>query len=278
MIHACNAYRPDGYLLSSESMKLRFFALTSKSLFALGISAFFAAVFYFLATVDMRYVLMPVFVACFIAMLFWHILSDRRGGVPLSDIGVVTVFAVVCYTIVPSIQFLLSGMEHTSLSAKQLYMLAPTPEEFSALTWWYVIYLFSFSVSYLVTDSRTSNTISFPKPPNHGIVRIFVLLFVILTAGMFAIERLYGINVYNVYDVERMFDAQDTLLQMPLLFRQFYGIVGHTGVLFIVKLGLLIVIFINWDKFVCRYALYAWLFLILICNILGSSPFRVGKS
>jgi hypothetical protein len=55
---------------------------------------------------------------------------------------------------------------------------------------------------------------------------------------------------------------------MPLVFRQFYGIIGHIGVQFIVKLGLVLAILLNWRKPFYRYALYAWLLFMLAENIL----------
>lgn len=249
-------------------MKSRILPVTSKGMVLLVLTGFLAIACLFAVSADARYVLAPMAATFFIALLFWQTLSHRRGEIPLADIGTITVLATVCYTIIPPLQFLLSGMEHTILSAFQLYVLAPTPKEFGAFTWWYVVYLSSFVIGYLLTDSKSKMKRGNPMPPDPGTVRSFVLLFIILSVIMFAIETLYGINLYGVYDVERMYDSYETLLQMPLLFRQFYGIIGHNGVFFIVKLGLLLTIFLNWKKHAYRYALYAWLFLMLLSNVL----------
>lgn len=253
---------------NSKDMKSRILPVTPKSWAILFLTVFSITVCLFAVSADVRYVLAPIAATLLVALLFWRTLTDRRGGIPLVDLGTLTVLATVCYTIIPPLQFLLSGMEHTSLSAYQLYVLAPTPEQFGAFTWWYVVYFSSFVIGYLVTDSRSKMECGNPVPPGHGTVKCLVFLFIILSAIMFAIEVLYGINLGGVYDFERMYDSYEMFLQMPLIFRQFYGIIGHTGILFIVKLGLLLTIFLNWEKHVYRYTLYAWLLFMLISNVL----------
>ena len=248
-------------------MKSRILPRTSKNRVILLLAGFSSTACLFTVSADAGYVLAPIIVTLFIALLFYLTLRDRRGNIPLADLGTLTVISTVVYTIIPPLQFLLSGMEHTFLSARPLFVLAPTPEQFGAFTWWYVVYLFSFVIGYLVTDSKSRRECDNPIPPNRGTVRSFVLLFIILSVVMFAIDALYGINLYGVYD-ERLDVSAHKLSQMPLLFRQFYGIVGHTGIFFIVKLGLLLTIFLNWKKLAYRYALYAWLVSMLVRNVL----------
>ena len=227
-----------------------------------------ATVGIFAVDVDVGYVTAPMVATLFIALLFWQTLSYRRGRIPIIDIGTLTVLAIVCYTIIPILQFLLSGMNHTKFSAAPLYVLNPTPEQFGSFTWWYVVYLLSFVVGYLVTDSKSKMEHGNPVLPTQGTVKSLILLFIILSAVMFGIEKLYGINMYGVYDSEKMYDSYDVLLGMPLIFRQFYGIVGHTGVLFIVKIGFLLTIFLNWKKPGYRHIFYVLLFYTLANNIL----------
>lgn len=253
---------------NSKGMKSHIFPVTSNGMVILGFTGVLATASFAAVGPDTRYVIAPVIATLVIAILFWWMLSNRRGEVPIADPGSLTVLAIVFYTIIPPLQFFLSGFEHTILSALPLYERAPTPGEFGGFTWWYVVYLLGFTMGYLFTDSKTGLERVYPNPPDLGTVRSFVLLFIVLSVFMFTIELLYGINMYGVYDADRMYDSYDTYLQMPLFFRQFYGIIGHNGILFIVKLGLLLTIFLNWQKKAYRYVLITCLLLILIKNIL----------
>jgi hypothetical protein len=252
-------------------MKSRILPVTSKNRVVLVLAGFLSIACLFVVfavSADALYILAPISATLLIALLFWLSMGERHGKVPLADVGTVTVLATVCYTIIPPLQFLFSGMQHTSVSAYQLYVLNPTPEELGAFTWWYVVYLLSFVIGYLVIDSKNRKESGNPKHPDPGTVWSLALIFIILSAIMFGIEALYGINLYGVYDTDRMYDSYETLLQMPLLFRQFYGIIGHIGILFIVQLGLLLTIFLNWKKATYRYALYAFLSYMLASNVL----------
>ena len=249
-------------------MKSRILLAGLKGWVILVLSGFSAALFFLLVSPDAGYVLAPIAATLFIALLFWWALSRRRGEIPLAEPGIIAVLAMVCYAIIPSLQFLLSGMEHTILSAYQLYVLAPTAQEFGAFTWWYVVYLLSFVIGYLVFDPKKRTPAFIPRFPGHATNGILLLVFGILSAIMFAIEAMYEINLYGVYDIERMYETYETYLQMPVLFRQLYGIIGHNGILLIVKLGLLLTIFLNWKKRAYRYALYAWLIVMLVSNVL----------
>jgi len=192
-------------------------------------------------------------------------MSERRGKMPLDDIGIITVLAIVCYTIIPPLQFLLSGMEYTSESAVQLYSLAPTPKALGAFTWWYVVYLLSFVLGYLLFDSKRSVEERKPTPPDQATTWVLVLLLLSLAAVMFYVAIAYQISLGSVYD-ERLIESYETFLGMPLLFRQLFGVVGYF--LFILKLGLLLTIFLNWNKAVYRYSFYAWMALLAVSNML----------
>lgn len=229
---------------------------------------FLGAISLFALSSDIRYLLAPVLATIFITLQFVITLIHRRNELPLADPAIMVVLATVCYTVVPPLQFLLSGMQHTIHSASQLYALQPTPDEFSSLTWWYVAYLLSFVIGYLVFDQKGSTHAVIPRTLDHTTIKSLIIIFILLSGIMLAIEKLYGINLYGVYDSEFLYDSYDRFLQMPLFFRQFYGIISHCGILFIVKLGLLLTIFLNWEKRAYRYVFYAWMLIMIINNIL----------
>src|SRR5947207_9336697 len=135
-------------------MVLRILPATTKSNIILAMSGSSLVVCVLLFNAEIRYVLIPIVAALFFALLCWLTLSDRRGKIPMDDIGIITVLAIVCYTVIPPLQFWLSGMEYKSNSAVQLYALVPTSKEVGSFTWWYVIYLVSFGITYLWFDYK----------------------------------------------------------------------------------------------------------------------------
>jgi hypothetical protein len=196
-----------------------------------------------LVSYDQWQVLLPVLTAIAVTGLLIVRVWNRTRVAPLFDIGCVTAIATLCYTIIPPIQYLLSGMQHSVLSAYQLYMLAPTPEEMGAFTWRYTIYLVSLAAGYVaLADSpgiRTAHPVTDP---------ITIVL--------------YGVDRDLVYDPELLAQAYAALKGMPLIMQQIYVIV--LTMFFLVKLGLMMTLFLNWKKRSCRLILYAWLALILI--------------
>jgi hypothetical protein len=249
--------------------------VTSRSWGTIAFAALSFTIYFSLVSSDEQYVVAPVFSALLIGLVFWLTLNERRGETPLADLGAVTVLALVCYTIMPPLHFIISGMTHSINSAYQFYILTPTAEEFSELSWWYVIYLATFVIGYLVTDSNTSETNSniIAKhlnviSVNRSIIRIFVILLIAISLSLFAFEMLLDMNVSGTYDISVMYDSQAKLQNAPLLFRQLYSIMGPGGLLSIVKYGLIIVIFVNWRKSAYRYALYIWLLLLIARSIL----------
>lgn len=231
-------------------------------------AALSCAVWFVISADEIKYLIAPMAATVLAVAFFWTVLSARRQGPPLADPATLAVLAVTCYTVMPPLQYLLAGGQHTYLSAYPLYVLNPTLREFGGFMWWYVVYLVAFVFSYLAFDSRRTATPFAPNPPDRKTVALLVALWVLISVVMYAIEAIYGINLYGVYDVERMYDSYEVYLGMPLLFRQFYGIIGHNGIELIVKLGLLLTIFLSWGKPVYRWMLYCWLGVTLIRNIL----------
>lgn len=218
--------------------------------------------------IDALYVVAPIVTTFLIVILFWHTLHHRRGQLPLADLGTFTVLAICIYTTIPPIQFLISGMKFTINSALPLYDYSPTPQEFGEFTWWYVVYLLCFVISYLATDSRNSILEEKPTKPNQSTVNILILVVILLTIATYSLDYWYGINQNVTYGTDEMLSSYDTLLKMPALFRQIYGVITSNGIFFIAKLSILIVIFINWENRFSRNILFVWLFIMLISNIL----------
>jgi hypothetical protein len=232
------------------------------------LGTFVAVAYFFASDADQRWVLAPLFSSIFIGLFFWLTLISRRADISIDDPGVLTCFAIVCYTIIPLLQFLLSGMEHTPESAVQLYGLAPTPKDFGVFAWWYVAYLFAFATSYLVTNSKDSQSWNRSRRPYRSTAISFLGVFFMLSGFLFLVEKIYGINMYGIYDKSKMDSSFEAFIGMPLIFKQLYGLIGHIGILFIVKLGLLLILILNWEKKWYRYTFFIYFFWLILSNIL----------
>ena len=82
----------------------------------IGLTAFSMGAWLLVCTPEARNVAAPIAAAVFISALFWLTLADRQGVAPLADVGALTALAMICYTIIPPLQFILSGMEFSILS------------------------------------------------------------------------------------------------------------------------------------------------------------------
>ena len=250
--------------MSNTSIK----TLASKLLLLMFLGAFLAVAYLFTADADKRWVLAPLFSSIFVGLFFWLTLIYRRADISIDDPGVLTCLAIVCYTVIPLLQYLFSGMEHGPESAIQLQGLAPSPSEFGSFAWWYVIYLFAFATSYLLINSKDSTSWERPQPPKRGTVMSFLGIFLILSGLCFLIEKIYGVNLYSIYDKSNMDSSYEAYLGMPLILKQVYGLIGHIGILFIVKLGILLILFLNWGKKLYRNTFFIWFSWLIISNFL----------
>jgi hypothetical protein len=69
---------------------------------------------------NVRYVAAPIIVASGGSILFFLRLAEFRKAFPLGDLGVISALALLCYTIIPPIQYLLSDMTYAESSSRQI--------------------------------------------------------------------------------------------------------------------------------------------------------------
>ena len=214
-----------------------------------------------------RYVAAPIIVAAEGSIIFFLKLTEFRKAFPLGDLGAVSVAALLCYTIIPPMQYLLSDMTYAESSAQQLFFLAPSAHEIGALTWWYVLYLLSFLISYLLFLPNHEKLIKTPRLPENRFVLALLILFCVFSSFLIVISLFLGIEIAPTYGSESMYIAYEALSSLPLILRQAYGLIVSNGFILIVQISLLLVLFLKWEKKAYRYILFLWLFLLFITNI-----------
>jgi hypothetical protein len=219
-------------------------------------------------TSEERHVILPVITAVNVALCCWIVLWKRDGILPVFDIGAVCIAATLAYTIVPPIQFLLSGMTHTPLSAIQLYTLDPDPMEFGAFTWRYVVYLLSFTIVYPLVR-RDSGMRAGIHLPDRITTWVIVSLYFLVVIVMYLIRILYGIGFNVVYDPEILAAAAERYESLPILARQIYG--SFDVMALILKFGVLTLLFARWSDRRWRFVIWLWFSGIILSNV-----FRMG--
>ena len=100
----------------------------------------FGLVAFYLTDAQTRDILAPVLAAIVGCVYFYLKITESTKRNPFTDLGVITMLSMLCYTIIPPLQYLLNGMEYNVNSAHQVYVLAPSSQELGSFTFWYVIY------------------------------------------------------------------------------------------------------------------------------------------
>ncbi len=206
--------------------------------------------------------LAPAFLGSVISIALFVTLWQRSGRPPLFDLGMCMSLAILLYLAIPVFQFVLSGFQHTVFSARQLYELNPTRTEFTSFSYLYLLYLVPFVIGYLLrVNVKASRNCTLPAAPLK--IDIFVLLLIFLALQLFVsgIDSIFGTSQTVSYQAEAL-DAQFQNFQsLPGGLQQLY--VHTSGMLFIAKIALIAVVFINWSNKSYRYAFAAWLLLVI---------------
>lgn len=218
---------------------------------------------------DEQVVLTPIISAVGIAVAFLLTLWKRDREIPIFDLGVFMVFAILVYTVIPPLQFVLAGLQHTALSARQFYLLSPLADDLSLFTWRYVLFLASFCLVYAAArknyNGKTVSLVEVDKPT----VTVVAIMFGAIEVFLLLMKIAFGVDSSVSYEQEAMLAQATSYQQLPLLLKQIYNTVN--GMHFIAKVSILTIVFTNWRKPWARAFLAAW-FIVLI----GGYLFKMG--
>lgn len=212
--------------------------------------------------------LLPIISGTVVVFLFALRLNRKRSVGIVDDLGFLTAAATACYALFPLIQHIAIGGFYKPHSASQLFILAPTSVEIAALGWWYISYLVAFCVIYLLTTANELRASRRPPMPVAGAIVSFVFFLFVFWTVLLILELVYNIDLFGAYDTIKLDVSYEAYLGMPLWFRQFFGIVAHTGVLLILKIGLLLICFISWRRPASRWIVYIALIALVVRNTL----------
>ena len=214
-----------------------------------------------LAGSEQLYVLIPILGIADTAVFFWSELYKYEHTFPLLDIGSIYMAAFLVYTLLPFVGFLLSGMTYTPLSAIQLFVLAPTPEQFGIFALRYFVFIFCFAFFYLKVRRAPQNKVESFIRPDRSVILGFIVLFTLLSAFYLVLKLFFNIDFNTAYD-ENMYTSYEAYKSLPLFAGQ---VVTHLNfIFFTVKIGLMVILLTHWEKKSGRLIVVAWLGFIVI--------------
>jgi hypothetical protein len=203
-------------------------------------------------TSEARWVWTPGIAVVSIAVLFVTILWDRDRRLPVFELGTLKVAATAVYALFPLMNYAAAGFTFTD---ERMVNYAATPREVGTFAWSYVIYLASFCAIYLLTRARVQiPEVGMMEPSRHTRV-VFAAGFVVATAYIYAIQIIFQFQFNPSYAAA--FSGQLPTVRLPYFLQQ----VSHNvwGILFVLKLGLLTLLFGRWHSRGWRFLLIGWL-------------------
>ncbi|MDP9192146.1 MAG: hypothetical protein M3P06_10650 [Acidobacteriota bacterium] len=231
------------------------------------ISVLAAAAVVLMVDDDLRELLAPAVAIAALAFLYLVVMTKREGSLPIFEAATFFVLATSVYSIVPLLQFVMSGMECVIYGDYRLFIYAPTPQEFGRFAWRHVLLLASFVFPYLIVrGKRLWPRHDFAEPPA-PMLFVIVSLVVVLSAFFAALDVYLGPSV-SVYE-----GGVPSYLQLPYIVQQFANISGM--VLVTLKQCLLIVLLSWWKKPRWRSVLLLW---IAIELLLAAAGFRESRT
>jgi hypothetical protein len=159
-------------------------------------------------------VVAPLIVAVTIVVLFFLHLRRIERTLPYFEVGAFYVGIAAIYILYPLTKFVLLGYSYDEGDTRMM-MLADRPEAFVRLTWWYVLYLASFCVVYVVVRGgrRLQGRFTVRPPGWPMIVSILIL---------FACARCFFLILGLFFDmrVTSYMDSYLVIQRLPLVVRQ----------------------------------------------------------
>lgn len=171
----------------------------------------------FFANDESFYIAGPLFSCVLVIGWLSYGLSRKDAGAPFFDIGFICALATFVYSIVPLIEFWITGLRFGPLSDGRLAFYDLTPLEMGIFHWRQVLYLSTFAVSYFLFRDRMcleTGDVELPgKTGKYVLIGIFCVLGIYFT--LFELLSGFKFNIaYNSDD----FDKNVALISsIPLL-------------------------------------------------------------
>lgn len=208
---------------------------------------------------DDRVIAAPMLAIALMATVYMFTLWARDGYPPVFEAGTLCVLAITVYGTLPLLGFVMMDGEWDSFADGRLQQYPFIPAELGLFGWRYVVYAASFVGVYLVIRGRATARAPL-TPPKQTTQTALIIVFLALTAGKIALRLAYGYDLgdFDYTDVEGSMARGAAVVQrMPYFVLQ----IAHNllSALFVVELGLMILLFANWRRRWCRWAVGLWL-------------------
>jgi len=200
---------------------------------------------------DVRAVFAPAVAVIAVTMLYLVVLTRRQGYLPVFEAATFFVLATAIYTVVPLVQFAMSGMRAVNQGDYRLFSWAPTPEQFGGFAWRHVLLLTTFVLVYLVVrGKRLWRERTFAPPP--PMTMWVIITLVVLLRAYFVALGVYVGPVVSVYEG----GTGSELLQLPHVVLQITNVLQM--MLLTLKQCLVIVLLMHWRRRLWRIILVLW--------------------
>lgn len=201
-------------------------------------------------------VVAPMLAQCGIAFAFLFALHQRDGQLPVFDVGAVCMTATLLYATVPLLGFWGGGLSFDIPSDYRLVLRDPSPEEVGMFAWRYVVHMAALMLAYLLVRRDGVPCRSAVGRPPPEMVHVLCLAILLCVAYLSILQVVTGFS-FSVSYAEMRSGGAPRLSHLPLIVQQ---ITHNThGVLFILKLGVLILLFQKYQNRYWRTALFGWL-------------------
>ena len=196
---------------------------------------------------------------CFINL--WR----RDGFLPILDIGITALIAMLIYMIEPVSRMILADFRFTNLSSLQLARLSPTANDILPLVWRYFAFTAVFGITYLAFRKPGVPRKPLSENTAKSMLRILLFIFIVMSVIMKLFEYKTGLSLDPTYDNSTGTNYEQ-FLGLPLLAQQ---LVSHFVAAFnIIRFGILLCLVSLWHNAKTKYIIYLVLIYMIIDNTL----------
>lgn len=211
-------------------------------------------------------IILPVALLTLIISLFViKISAMNKETATIFEIGPLYALIVFVYAIFPLSFYILNGMQFSIISDERLFLSSPTPKEMAEIAWYYVAYLFCFSIAYFLLRSKKISVMhnfhgTRSKDCDAVFFAVSVFLYILLNIFLALVAKLYHLN-----DVADYSNTYLSVWQLPTFLRQIYN--HSLSIKMTLQLILLVGLIRNFDK--NKYIIFVWLLLELVTSSLA---------
>jgi hypothetical protein len=216
---------------------------------------------------DQRAAFLPLVGLAAVSGAFWICLSNRDQKSPLFELGSFCMLATVVYGAIPLVWYILSGAQFSPLSHQRLYLVNPTPDEFAAIGWMYVVYAATLAGGYLLLRDRGVAPVQVPLLATQSQFLVLIFFFCGFQLAFALLSLLYGVQSNVAYNNESLYTSYAAYSQLPLAARQIVDWAHAAAV--VVNCAIVTILAARWRDRVWRAVLVGWIVLSIVIYLIS---------